>query len=119
MKKKYSIKVKQTKEGLRLDGNLCQIKRKNIVVIENYSTGGGYSAHPNIDKTGSVSGMKRLGYWKKDDKTVKQDGFIYNISSVYISNNLDALAYFIQNGGEFKEPTKIDELSETVFEFEV
>ncbi len=119
-KNKYSIKVKRTKEGLRIDGDLCEIKRgREVIVIENGSTGGGHSAHPNIDKTGSVKGMKSRGFWRKDDRTLKQGGFIYNMSSVFISDNLDALAYFVETGGQFTEPAKVDEWEETTFEFEV
>lgn len=36
--------------------------------------------HPSIHKTGSVLGMKKLGYWGKNDVCVKIGEYIYNIS---------------------------------------
>ena len=50
-----------------------------IAWIEDGSTGCGYSCHSNIDITGSVRGMKNLGYWKKDARTIRSHGWIYNI----------------------------------------
>ena len=38
-----------------------------------------FSVHPNIDKSGSVIGMKNLGYWGKNDRIVESYGFKYNI----------------------------------------
>lgn len=77
---------------------LCSLPIINdVVVINNYSTGCGHSAHPNIDITGSVSGMKKLGYWRKEDITCKQGGFIYNISKISCSNPLDKLCLCIES----------------------
>ena len=53
--------------------------KSGIAWIYDRSTGLGVSVHPNIAASGSVSGMKALGYWGKDDRTVKSHGFIYNI----------------------------------------
>ena len=36
--------------------------------------------HPSIHYTGSVKGMKKLGYWGKKDKCVRQGQYIYNLS---------------------------------------
>ena len=36
--------------------------------------------HPSIHYTGSVSGMKKLGYWGKDDICVRCGQYIYNMS---------------------------------------
>lgn len=36
--------------------------------------------HPSIHYTGSVSGMKKLGYWGKNDKCVRCGQYIYNLS---------------------------------------
>ena len=36
--------------------------------------------HPSIHYTGSVSGMKKLGYWGKNDRIVRCDGYFYNLS---------------------------------------
>jgi len=48
-----------------------------IAFIE--TAGVGISVHPNIDITGSVKGMVERGYWKKKDRKVRSNGFIYNI----------------------------------------
>lgn len=52
-----------------------------IAWIEDGTTGLGISVHSNIDNSGSVAGMKNLGYWGKSDRTVRTHGFIYNIDS--------------------------------------
>ena len=36
--------------------------------------------HPSIHHTGSVAGMKKLGYWGKDDVCVRCGQYIYNLS---------------------------------------
>jgi len=36
--------------------------------------------HPSIDASGSVRGMKKLGYWGKDDVCVRCGSYIYNLS---------------------------------------
>jgi hypothetical protein len=51
----------------------------------------GHSVHPNIDITGSVRGMKQLGYWDKTDKIVRSHGWQYNISKFVVSNELDKI----------------------------
>lgn len=38
------------------------------------------AAHPSIHYTGSVRGMKKLGYWGKHDMCVRCGQFIYNLS---------------------------------------
>lgn len=38
------------------------------------------SRHPSIHCTGSVSGMKKLGFWGKDDCCVRCGQYIYNLS---------------------------------------
>lgn len=58
--------------------------RNGIAWIENGSTGLGHSCHPNIDASGSVSGMKNRGYWDKTDKVIQSHGFKYNISRFVI-----------------------------------
>lgn len=55
----------------------CKLYRDDtngIAWIENGSTGMGHSVHPNIGISGSVRGMKNLGYWDKDDKIVRSHG---------------------------------------------
>lgn len=59
-----------------------------IAWIEDGDTGCAISVHANIDASGSVRGMKQLGYWKKDARTVRSHGFIYNIDTlVYDDKN--------------------------------
>lgn len=36
--------------------------------------------HPSIHYTGSVRGMKKLGYWGKNDRCVRCGQYIYNLS---------------------------------------
>lgn len=36
--------------------------------------------HPSIHHTGSVKGMKKLGFWKKGDICVRCGQYIYNLS---------------------------------------
>lgn len=36
--------------------------------------------HPSIHSTGSVRGMKKLGYWGKYDRCVRCGQYIYNLS---------------------------------------
>lgn len=36
--------------------------------------------HPSVHYTGSVRGMKKLGYWRKHDRCVRCGQYIYNIS---------------------------------------
>jgi hypothetical protein len=84
-------------DGWRRD--MVQIRERNgVVQIANYSSGGAHSGHPNIDRTGSVSGMKKLGYWRKDAETVRAHGCIYNMSVEYCSDALDAFALAIEKG---------------------
>ena len=60
--------------------------------VEDGRAGCSHSCHPNIDETGSVKGMKDRGYWAKDCKTLKSHGWIYNVSRVVVSDDLDELA---------------------------
>ena len=43
-------------------------------------TPGEKDRHPSIHYTGSVSGMKKLGCWGKDDICVRCGQYIYNMS---------------------------------------
>nr|DAY05352.1 MAG TPA: hypothetical protein [Caudoviricetes sp.] len=38
------------------------------------------ACHPSIHCTGSVRGMKKLGYWGQHDHIVRCGQFIYNLS---------------------------------------
>ena len=72
--------------------NLYRDTKTGIAWVEDGSTGTLHSPHPNIDATGSVPGMKNLGYWRKDAHTIKSHGCIYNIDLCVVSDDLDAVA---------------------------
>lgn len=40
------------------------------------------SRHPSIHHTGSIRGMKRLGFWGKHDHCVRCGQYIYNLSQI-------------------------------------
>lgn len=61
--------------------NLYRDDKTGIAWIEDGRTGLEISVHGNIDSSGSVSGMKTLGYWGKKDRIVRSHGWIYNIDS--------------------------------------
>jgi hypothetical protein len=66
--------------------------KTGIAWVEDTKLGCGHSAHPNISDTGSVRGMKDRGYWAKDAKTVRSHGFIFNISSIVLTDEYDRIA---------------------------
>lgn len=72
--------------------DLYRDTKTGIAWVENGKTGSGHSAHPNIDSSGSVAGMKKLGYWAKDARTVRSYGAIYNIDSCVVSDKYDEIA---------------------------
>jgi len=59
--------------------------KTGIACIHDGSSGCGISVHPNIQRGGSVRGMKHLGYWKKDARIVRSGGYIYNIDAFSLS----------------------------------
>jgi len=71
---------------------LHRCDRTGIAWVENGKVGLCHSAHPNIDSSGSVRGMKKLGYWSKDAETVRTKGTIYNISHCVTSDKFDEIA---------------------------
>lgn len=58
---------------------LYRDERNGIAWAEDHRTGAGISVHPNIDRTGSVAGMRARGYWRREDRTAESHGWIYNI----------------------------------------
>lgn len=72
---------------------LYRDNKNGIAWIEDGSTGLGISVHPNIHKTGSVIGMKNLGYWNKSDRIVQSHGWKYNIDRFVCDkkNNLEMI----------------------------
>lgn len=99
--KTFEVKYKKdvAHNHLRINDQLVEFKMSNgIVEGRNYSTGCGHSAYANIDGSGSVSGMKKQGYWGKDDKIVKAHGAYYNKSSVVITDAIDAICFLMEQG---------------------
>ena len=66
--------------------------RTGIAWVEDTRVGIAHSAHPNIDASGSVAGMKRAGVWGKSDRTKRLRGFIYNIDILHTSDDYDVIA---------------------------
>lgn len=67
-------------------------ERTGIAWVANGTAGTGHTCHPNIDRTGSVRGMKKLGYWAQSDRVVRSHGFIYNIDRLIVSDKWDEIA---------------------------
>ena len=66
--------------------------KTGIAWVQDGSTGCGHSCHPNIDHSGSVTGMKSRGFWNKEDRVIKCGGYSYNISRLVIDDKLDEVA---------------------------
>lgn len=76
--------------------NMYRDSHSGIVWIEDGSTGMRINIHGNIHSSGSVTGMRKLGYWKKKDRVVRCNGYIYNIDTlIYDKNN--ELEMFVVN----------------------
>lgn len=65
--------------------------KNGIAWIEDGRTGLGISVHANIHSSGSVTGMKNIGYWGKSDRTIRSHGWIYNIDSFVCDNELEMI----------------------------
>jgi len=76
-------KIKKLDDG----ATLMRDDRTGIAAIHNGRDGINYTLHPSIDKTGSVRGMKKLGYWGKDDRVVRTGSYQYNIDHVVSTEN--------------------------------
>ena len=76
--------------------NLYRDDKSGIAWIEDGSSGNCVSVHSNIDKSGSVKGMKNSGYWRKTYRTIRSHGYIYNIDS-FICNQNDEMEMIISN----------------------
>lgn len=79
--------MKQFIKSIEDHVNLYRDDRTGIAWIEDGRTGLGISVHANIHSSGSVSGMKNLGYWRKKDRTARSHGWIYNIDSFVCDRN--------------------------------
>lgn len=80
--------IRQIRENVTLHRD----PKTGLAWVENGEAGIAHSCHPNISATGSVRGMRDRGYWAKDCEAVKCRGFIYNISVVVASDELDQIA---------------------------
>lgn len=81
-------------------GDLVSLPILNAVCrIKNYSAGIEHCAHPNISVTGSVSGMRKLGYWRKTDIVYRQGSAWYNVSQIVTSHLLDELCLALEDTG--------------------
>lgn len=63
-----------------------------IAEIADGRHGSAHTCHPSIDSTGSITGMKNKGYWRKDARTRRAFGCIFNIDSLVSTDDLDDLA---------------------------
>ena len=61
--------------------------RTGIAEVRDGYTGNGHSCHPNISTSGSVKGMKKLGYWGKNDKIARAGGCQFNTSRILVDEN--------------------------------
>jgi len=84
--------MKELLDDLARHAHLYRDSDTGIAWVEDGSSGVSHSAHPNIDDSGSVSGMKHLGYWGDNDRTVTSNGFIYNIDRCVVDDDYDQLA---------------------------
>jgi len=66
--------------------------KTGIAWVEDGTSGLGHTSHANISSTGSVRGMKQLGHWAKSDRMVRSHGWIYNIDTCVVTNDLDRIA---------------------------
>lgn len=85
--------MKQFIREIEKNVNLYRDDKSGIAWIEDGRTGLLISIHANISVTGSVTGMKKLGYWGKKDRSIRSHGWIYNIDSFVCDkdNNLEMI----------------------------
>jgi len=80
-----------------------------IARIENYRTGRGHAAHPNIKRPRLADEMKRRGAWGQADRVVQSHSFLYNIDQLAIDEPLDDVArQHCQCGGNHATPRWYD-----------
>ena len=79
---------------------LCEIKehvtlnrdrKTGLAFIQDGTTGLHHTIHPNIDSTGSVSGMIANGPWEKDDIVLSTPYGHYNLSQKVITDDYDKI----------------------------
>lgn len=74
--------MKQLIRKIEPNFSLYRDDENGIAWIEDGYTGIEISIHPTVQAYGTVEGMKELGYWGINDRTVKSHGCIYNIDKV-------------------------------------
>ena len=98
-----TIKITRGAKGFRANDCQIQIKEKNgLIIILNSTLGISHSSHPNIEVSGSLSGMIKQGYWNREDEIIEINGFYYNKSLVSICDELDRLTYLMENRLDLK-----------------
>lgn len=88
--------AKQFIREINTYAKLYRDDKNGIAWIEDSSTGLGITIHPNIHKSGSVIGMKNLGYWDKKDRIVQSHGYKYNIDR-FVCNKNNELEVIVSN----------------------
>lgn len=81
--------MKQLIKEINQYANLYRDSKTGIAWIEDGSTGLGHSCHPNIDKSGSVIGMKQRKYWDKSDRVLQSHGWKYNIDRLIVDKKMN------------------------------
>lgn len=79
--------MKEFIKEVRPHAKLYRDTNTGIAWIADGNSGLIYSIHANISSTGSVRGMKQIGRWGKKDKTVRTNGYIYNIDTFICNEN--------------------------------
>lgn len=81
---------------IKSNTHLYRDSTSGIAFIEDGSTGLRISIHGNIHSSGSVTGMRKLGYWGRKDRVVRCNGYIYNIDT-FICDKNDELEVIVAN----------------------
>jgi hypothetical protein len=71
---------------------LYRDRKTGIAWVADTNAGIGHSAHPTIDASGSIEGMKARGSWGREDRVVRSHGFYYNVSRTLVSSAYDRVA---------------------------
>ena len=72
-----TIKITRGAKGFRANDCQIQIKEKNgLIIILNSTLGISHSSHPNIEVSGSLSGMIKQGYWNREDEIIEINNII-------------------------------------------
>jgi len=75
---------------LRPNVTLHRDEQTGLAWVENGEAGISHTCHPNI--SGSAAWMKQQGYWHQSDQLLRNRGFVYNLSQLVCSDDLDEVA---------------------------